>query len=175
LTDSELIKACLHDDTKAQKALYDRHAPVLMGVARRYMGNKAEAEDVLLTAFFKILTHLASYQGNGSFEGWMKRIVANEALMELRKRKMLTFGEELIDLNISETYDVHAQLSADEIMILIDKLPVGYRTVFNLFVLDGMSHPEIADLLGISVNTSKSQLNMARHRLQEWIHKMEKK
>jgi RNA polymerase sigma factor (sigma-70 family) len=174
LTESELILACTQEEPRAQKLLYTRYAPVLYGVARRYMGNREEAEDVLLTAFYKIFAHIGKYEGNGSFEGWLKRIVANESLMVLRKRRLLTFGEEKLDLAIADHFDIHAQLSADDIMQLIDLLPTGYRTVFNMYVLDDMSHQEIADALQISVNTSKSQLMMARHRLQEWIIKREK-
>jgi RNA polymerase sigma factor (sigma-70 family) len=174
LNESAIIAACLREERGAQKQLYDSYAPVLFSVARRYMGDKQEAEDVLLSAFYKIFAHLESYQGNGSFEGWMKRIVANEALMSLRKRRMLIFGEEKINQEASDHFDVHAELSANEILHLIDKLPVGYRTVFNLYVLDGMPHQEIAELLGISVNTSKSQLIAARQRLQQWILKRDK-
>jgi RNA polymerase sigma factor (sigma-70 family) len=174
LSESELISACIKEDARAQKQLYGQYSAVLFGVARRYMGNREDAEDVLLTGFYKILTHLSAYQGNGSFEGWMKRIVANEALMVLRKRKLLIFGEEKLDFNLSDSSDVHSDLSAQEIMLLIERLPVGYRTVFNLYVLDGLPHQEIAELLGISVNTSKSQLLMARQRLQEWMQKRDK-
>jgi RNA polymerase sigma factor (sigma-70 family) len=174
VSESELISLCLKEDARAQKQLYAQYSAVLFGVARRYMGSREEAEDVLLTGFYKILTHLEKYEGAGSFEGWMKRIVANEALMLLRKRKLLTFGEEKLDLAASDHFDVHADLSAQEILMLIERLPTGYRTVFNLYVLDGHTHPEIAEMLGISVNTSKSQLIMARQRLQEWITKRDK-
>lgn len=174
MTESALILACLQDERGAQKQLYDRYAPVLYSVARRYMGNREDAEDVLLSAFYKIFAHLESYQGNGSFEGWMKRIVTNEALMALRKRKMLIFGEEKLNQEASDHFDIHAEMGASEILTLIDRLPTGYRTVFNLYVLDGMSHQEIADLLGVSINTSKSQLTAARQRLQLWITNRDK-
>jgi RNA polymerase sigma factor (sigma-70 family) len=174
LTEADLILGCKQENKQAQKLLYDKYASLLYSVARRYMGNKEEAEDVLLTGFYKILIHIEHYQGSGSFEGWMRRIIANEALMLLRKRQVITFGEEKIDLSVSDHFDIHAELSAQEIMVLIDKLPAGYRTVFNLYVLDGLSHQEIADMLGVSINTSKSQLIMARQRLQAWITKREK-
>lgn len=174
VTESDLILGCQQENKLAQKLLYERYAPLLFSVARRYTGNREDAEDILLSGFYKIMTHIGKYEGNGSFEGWMRRVIVNEALMFLRKRQLLTFGEEKLDLAVQDHFDVHAELSAQEIMQLIDKLPTGYRTVFNLYVLDGLPHLEIAEMLGISVNTSKSQLIMARQRLQEWMQKREK-
>ncbi len=174
MTESALILACLKEERGAQKQLYDRFAPMLYSVARRYMGNREDAEDVLLAAFYKIFAYLDTYQSNGSFEGWMKRIVANEALMTLRKRKLLIFGDEKLIQEASDHFDIHAEMGASEILGLIDRLPTGYKTVFNLYVLEGMTHQEIADLLGISINTSKSQLIAARQRLQLWITNRDK-
>ncbi len=160
-----IIAGCLKDQREAQKALYDRYAPVLLGVVRRYISDTYQAEDILMEAFYKILTHLESYQGAGSFDGWMKRIVINETLMHLRKRNNFQYSAEVDPNLIHDEPTIVDHLEGQAILGLLDELPVGYRTVFNLFVIEGYKHREIADLLGISINTSKSQLIQAKEKL----------
>jgi RNA polymerase sigma-70 factor (ECF subfamily) len=122
---------------------------------------------------YKIFTQIESFSGMGSFEGWMRRIVANEALMLLRKTKLLSFpGDETMTLsNQADDFSIEADISAREILELLNELPTGYRTVFNLYVLEGFKHQEIADMLGISINTSKSQLILAKQRLRNMLIK----
>ena len=149
--------------------LYDRYSPKLFGLCKRYVKGREDAEDVLLEGFFKIFKHIQQYSGSGSFEGWMRRIVVNEALMFLRKGHNFKADVELNNIDIGSQISVEDELAAQDILDLLDLLPTGYRTVFNLYVLEGYKHREIAEILGISINTSKSQLILARKKLQGMI------
>ncbi len=170
MNEKELIAACMQEDRKAQQALYDRYAPVMYGVCKRYLKTLEDAEDVLIEAFFKVFSNLSQYKGEGSFEGWIRRIVVNESLMFLRRNHHFQHMVEVDNAaGVRIVPTVHEELAAGEILDLLDQLPMGYRTVFNLYVLEGYKHREIADLLGISINTSKSQLILAKKRLREMI------
>lgn len=169
MQESELIQACINQNRRAQQRLYDLYGAKLFAVCKRYISRQEDAEDVLVEAFFKIFTNLEQYKGEGSFEGWMRRIVANEALMFLRRRNLFQFDIDMGALDISEPSPIDAALAARDIMAMLEKLPTGYRTVFNLYVLEGFKHREIADMLGISINTSKSQLTLARRKLQSLL------
>ncbi len=168
MTESELIRLCRKGDRLAQKELYDRFAPKMLGVSRRYVKDSAGAEDVLIQAMHKVLTKLDKYGGNGSFEGWIRKITVNEALMYLRKKKM-TFVDELPLHEPSKDWGILDQLQTEDIIAILDKMPAGYKTVFNLFVIEGFKHREIAEKLGISINTSKSQLILAKKRLKDLL------
>ena len=153
-------------DPVAQKQLYDRYAPLLFSVCRRYLKAREDAEEALVSGLFKVFSQIDSYTGQGSFEGWIRRIVVNEALMRLRKNQPLVFpGDEVLANDQVDGFSIEAELSAREILDLLDQLPTGYRTVFNLYVLEGFKHHEIADILGVSINTSKSQLILAKEKL----------
>ena len=167
MTEQELIDGCKLDDRRAQKALYERYSPDMLGVCRRYIKVQEDAEDVLVEAFFKVFDKIDQFKQEGSFEGWIRRIVVNESLMFLRKRHNFKLTVELDKVEIGEPANVPAELEAREILSLLNDLPTGYRTVFNLYVLEGFKHKEIAETLGISINTSKSQLILAKKRLQE--------
>jgi len=169
LSEEELIEACKREDRRAQKALYERFSPVMLGVCRRYVKSAHDAEDVLVEAFFKVLTNLKQYKGKGSFEGWIRRIVVNEALMFLRKRHNFRLTVEISEVDRPAAASAHQKLIASDIMQLLDELPTGYRTVFNLYVLEGYKHREIAEMLGISINTSKSQLILAKKKMQRLL------
>lgn len=169
MTEHQIIAACRRGDRKAQKWIYERYSPKMFGVCKRYVRKQEDAEDVLVNAMFKVLTKIDSYGGKGSFEGWIRRIVVNEALMLLRKRKDFQYAASLDEVQIADTVDVVEELKAQDIIKLLEKLPVGYRTVFNLYVIEGFKHREIAEQLGISINTSKSQLILAKKRLQKLI------
>ncbi len=172
MTEKDLIAACARRDRKAQKLLYERYAPTMLGVCRRYVKDPMEAEDVLVEGFFKVLTKIEMYSGDGSFEGWIRRIMINEALMHLRKNNPFHYTEEINpNLDYQEEPTIVEELSAQEILALLDEMPPGYRTVFNLFVVEGYKHREIADELGISINTSKSQLILAKQRMEELVRK----
>jgi len=169
VTEAHLIEACKRQEPEAQKLLYDRYAPTMFGVCKRYIRNRQDAEDVLIEGFFKVLTKIDMYSGSGSFEGWIRRIVVNEALMFLRKRNNFHLSIEADDIDIPKEPTTVEELAAQDILDLLDDLPTGYRTVFNLYVLEGLKHREIAEELGISINTSKSQLILARRRMQELL------
>jgi RNA polymerase sigma factor (sigma-70 family) len=174
LTESVLIARLKEQDRQAQKMLYDRYAGLLFSVCRRYLWSREDAEEAVETGFFKIFTQIDAYQGMGSFEGWMRRIMVNEALMCLRKRQSLVFpGAEWEPPEQEDGFNIEADISAREIMALIEELPPGYRTVFNLYVLEGFKHHEIADTLGISINTSKSQLILAKERMRQLLKRYE--
>lgn len=147
--------------------LYEKYAPMMFGVCRRYVRNKEDAEDILVEGFYKVFAHIGTFQGAGSFEGWIRRIIVNECLMFLRKRQLLIAEEEISQLpDIGHDRSVEQDLDAGDILRLLEWLPTGYRTVFNLYVIEGYKHREIADLLGISINTSKSQLILAKEKMQ---------
>ncbi len=171
VTDKELIRACRRGDPRAQKALYDRYAPRMFGLCKRYLKTTEEAEDALLEGFFKVFTHLDQYDGSGNFEGWIRRIMVNQALMKIRKKHALKNAVEPDHTLKDQTISVQQKLEAEDILQLLNDLPEGYRTVFNLYVIEGYKHREIADLLGISINTSKSQLILARKKLRNLLEK----
>lgn len=172
MSEKDLINACRQRDRRAQQALYDRFAPNMFGVCKRYVKTQEDAEDVLIEAFFKVLTNIEQYKGEGSFEGWIRRIVVNESLMALRKRVNFSQMLELTEVDIPVTTSALQDLVARDILNLIDILPIGYRTVFNLYVLEGYKHREIAQIMGISINTSKSQLILAKKRLKNLLEQI---
>jgi len=155
-------------DRQSQKAIYDLYVPIMFGICRRYVKNEQDAEDVMLGGFLKIFTKIDQYRGTGNFEGWMKRIMVNESLMFLRKHNM-NLSVEISDHQIPISPDAESNLQTKELLALLNKLPTGYRTVFNLYAIEGYKHQEIADMLGISINTSKSQLIKARKKLKEFL------
>ena len=171
MTEQQLISACRKEDIQAQKLLYERYSPKMFGVCRRYVRSKEDAEDVLVNAFFKVLTRLHQFKNKGSFEGWIRRIVVNESLMFLRKRHNFNLSIQAEHLDIQTDMSIENELAAQDIMVLLNQLPDGYRTVFNLFVVEGYKHREIAEQLGISINTSKSQLILAKKRLKSLLEK----
>lgn len=167
MTDEELIDKCLKGETKAQKALFDKFAPKMMTVCLRYVSDYERAEDVLQDGFIKVFKNLEKFKHEGSFEGWIRRTMINTSLDHLRKGKNAP-----IDTDISEaeylagdSENSLSQLRVEEIMALIQKMPTGYRTVFNLFAIEGYSHQEIADELGVTESTSKTQYRKARNYL----------
>lgn len=172
MSEKDLINACRQRERRAQQALYDRYAPNMFGVCKRYVKTQEDAEDVLIEAFFKVLTNIEQYKGEGSFEGWIRRIVVNESLMALRKRVNFSQMLELTEVDIPVTTSALQDLVARDILNLIDILPIGYRTVFNLYVLEGYKHREIAQIMGISINTSKSQLILAKKRLKNLLEQI---
>lgn len=167
VTEKELIEACRRQDRKAQKMLFDRYSPKMFGVCKRYVKRREDAEDVLIDGLYKVLSNLEKYSGTGSFEGWIRKIIVNESLMFLRKTNNFKYTLELNDYDKATQVSAEDDLMAEDILQLLNQLPTGYRTVFNLYVLEGYKHREIAELLGISINTSKSQLILAKKRLRE--------
>jgi RNA polymerase sigma-70 factor (ECF subfamily) len=169
--EEELISGCLSGNRQAQRQLYDTYSRRFMAISLRYLKDQEQAEDVMIQSFMKIFEKLSQFKGNGSFEGWMKRIVVTQALMAIRGNRSLTLTVSLEDAErIQEpaAEDLN-QLEVAELMDLVQSLPLGYRTVFNLFAIEGYSHQEIGELLGITESTSKSQLNRARSVLKNKI------
>ena len=171
---SDLVDACRKGDRKAQKRLYDALAPKMFAVCLRYMGQKDAAEDILQEGFVTLFTKLESYSGEGSFEGWARKIFVNTALMDLRKNDALKMSEDLESArDISGGAATQMEnLGYRELLGLISELPAGFRTVFNMYVIEGYSHKEIGEALGISENTSRSQLLRARTLLQSKIRSL---
>lgn len=152
---------------KAQQEMYELFAPKMLSVCRQYIKKDELAEEVMLTGFLKVFTHLPSYKFEGSFEGWIRRIMVNEAITQLRKDKKLLFEEDhVIENSIDHVAYIETELEVEDIQKLIDALPEGYKTVFVLYAVEGYKHSEIAELLQISENTSKTQLFKARKMLQ---------
>lgn len=169
MSEKELIQGCKQRERTAQKLLFDTYSAKMFGVCKRYVKNTEDAEDVLVEALYKALTKIDKFEEKGSFEGWIRRIVVNEALMHLRKKHNFKMTVEISNVEIQSQSSIENELAAQDILNLLDLLPTGYRTVFNMYVLEGYKHREIAEKLGISINTSKSQLLLARKRLQSLI------
>ncbi len=164
-----LIQQCLLGDRTAQKELFQRYAPHLLAVCMRYLPQRDEAEDALTEGFVKIFEKMNTYSGQGSFEGWMKKVVVNECLMILRQKKRQPLTTDANDVQLAMEPKSLQKLISDDILNLLRLLPDGYRTIFSLYVLDGYKHREIAEILGISINTSKSQLILARKKMIELL------
>ena len=175
LFESELIRSCIEGDRKSQKVLYDRLAPRMFPVCIRYIGDRDQAEDVLQDGFITLFAKLETYKGDGSFEGWARRVFVTTALMALRKKDALKMSEDLETVRgmKSETASQTQQIGYKELMKLITSLPPGFRTVFNMYSIEGYSHKEIAEALGISETTSRTQLSRARIWLQNKINEIE--
>jgi RNA polymerase sigma-70 factor (ECF subfamily) len=166
LSEQELIDGCLKGDRRAQKTLYEKYASKMFGVSRRYVKTIENAEEVIVEAFCKVFQKIDLYTGQGSFEGWIRKVVVNESLMFIRKNYRFNEHLDINDVPVQAVdITIEDELSANEILSLLDQLPTGYRTVFNLYVLEGLKHKEIAEMLEISINTSKSQLILAKKRL----------
>ncbi len=168
---NNILSKCKKGDRKAQKELYDYYSPLFFAICKRYIPSSDEAEDAMLKGFFKIFTKISNFKDNGSFEGWMKRIMINESLMLLRQTKNfnLSLDEDFHDIASEE--NIIGQLEYQTLLASIELLPVGYRTVFNMHVIEGYKHREIAEILQISINTSKSQLIQAKKKLQVILKK----
>lgn len=174
MNDETLVKECVSGDTKAQRLLFDRFAPKMLGVVMRYINDKERAEDVLQDSFIKVFKNIHKFEHSGSLEGWIRRIMVNTALDQIRKNKKRQKNVELDDDGFFELkHESNAEeiLQAESLMKLVQSLPEGYRTVFNLFAIEGYSHKEIAEELGITENTSKSQYSRAKSTLRELLIK----
>lgn len=166
------MKRCQQQDPVAQKVLYDKYSALFYAICMRYLKNKMDAEDALVESFCKIFQKIDQFNHNGSFEGWMKRIVVNECLMKIRKSSNLKLHVDIDEAyNLGSEAGVVSDMAYQELLDLMEDLPPGYRTVFNLYVIEGYKHREIAELLDISINTSKSQLILAKKRMRELFKK----
>ncbi len=175
MTDHQLFEGCKQNDQRAQRALYDRYAVMMLHLCQRYLKDETLAEEAMISGFQKILTNVDQFEWRSpaAFIGWMRRIMANESLMLLRKQKRLAGKEELNHQITDDSYGAAENIHAEGIYKLVNQLPDGYRTVFNLYVVEGYSHKEIAEKLNIQENTSKSQLSKARAQLKKWIKNLD--
>ena len=168
--ETDLIKGCLMDDRRMQEELYQRYSPRMYAVCLRYAGNADEAQDVLQDGFIKVFKKMDSYRGDGSFEGWMRRVFVNTAIEHFRRKRYMMPVTEKEENTLEGKYtSVLDDLGAKDILALVQELSPGYRTVFNMYVVEGYTHREIADMLGISEGTSKSQLSRAKVILQDMV------
>lgn len=160
----------MEGNRRMQEELYRRFSPRMYAVCLRYAGNAEEAEDILQEGFIKVFKKLDSFRNEGSFEGWVRRIFVNTAIEHFRRKRYLMPVTEKEENTIEGKYtSVLDSLGAKDIMALVQELSPGYRTVFNMYVVEGYTHKEIADMLGISEGTSKSQLSRAKVILQDMV------
>ncbi|MGE7773145.1 RNA polymerase sigma factor [Chitinophaga sp. NPDC101104] len=168
---SAIIAGCRNWNRSSQEALYRQFFGYAMAICLRYANNKEEAIEILNDGFLKIFHHIDSYDTSRPFKSWLSKIMANTAIDHLRSRKKIVFTEDITqvyDLGMPDEYAI-SKLSYEEILQLVQHLPPAYRTVFNLYVLEGFQHQEISNMLGISEGTSKSNLFKAKRILKEKI------
>jgi RNA polymerase sigma-70 factor (ECF subfamily) len=166
--ENELIQLAVENNRQAQQRIYSRFSPKMLSVCRQYIKDIHQAEDVMINAFMKVFVNLKNFQFNGSFEGWIRRIMINECISFIRVEKKVVFVAD--ETFFEESFNnIESQFSVEDIQFLIDSLPNGYKMVFNLYAIEGFKHQEIANMLGINEGTSKSQLSHARRILQKQI------
>lgn len=170
ISERDLIVGCLEGNRRMQEELYRRFSPRMYAVCLRYAGNSEEAQDILQEGFIKVFKKLDSFRSEGSFEGWVRRIFVNTAIEHFRRKRYLMPVTEKEENTLEGKYtSALDDLAEKDIMALIQELSPGYRTVFNMYVVEGYTHKEIADMLGISEGTSKSQLSRAKVILQDMV------
>ncbi len=177
MIEDELIRGCLQEDATCQKEVFNRYASRMLGVCNRYARNSADAEDILQDAFIKVFNKIYQFKFEGSFEGWIRKIVVNTALKKysLRRYEKEVSGYEITDRDESPMEpSAYGHLTEKDLLVLINNLPDGYRLIFNLYIIEGYQHDEIAAMLGIQAGTSRSQLVKARNMLQKQILQLQK-
>lgn len=174
ILEQDILKKCLEGDSKAQETLYNRFAPSMLGVCCRYFKTIEEAEDALQEGFIKVFANLKKFRGEGSLQGWIRRVIINTALNEYRSNQKHYFHSDIHELEefIIDESKLGDKFDVEDLLKLVQNMPDGYRVVFNLYEVEGYSHKEIAAMLKISKNTSKSQLLKARKYLQKEITKL---
>ena len=176
ISEQDLVKGCQKGKAKYQRLLYERYAPKMFGICMRYFHSKEEAQDALQDGFVKIYSKIKDYRGEGSFEGWIRRIMVNTSLNLYRNNLKRMYHADVDDakVQIADSSVDYDRFNVQDIMKLIQDLPAGYRIIFNMFEIDGYAHKEIAEALQISVNTSKSQLLKARAYLRKELERLHK-
>ena len=172
--ETQLLKKAMQNNREAQRVLYELHAPKMLSVCRYYISDLQHAEDVMLNGFVKVFAKLKDFKSEGSFEGWVRRIMIRDSISFLRQKKQQNFYTDEIEVYDEQTNDITIEMGVEEIQLLIDNLPEGYRIVFVMYVIEGYKHNEIAELLNITEGTSKSQLFKARQMLQQKIKELNK-
>jgi RNA polymerase sigma-70 factor (ECF subfamily) len=177
LDERQIIDGCCRKDRKAQKALFDRYAAVLLGVCIRYSSRRDEAEDILQEGFVKIYSNIRDYAGTGSFINWMKKIMINTSITHYHRNLKHAWHKDIDQVQETEIEGGHfdeADFTKEELLKTIQDLPDGYRMVFNLYAIEGFKHKEIASMLDIDVNTSKSQYSRAKSLIRRKLHVLKK-
>ena len=171
MTDEQIVKGCIDKNAIAQKTLYEKFVRKMMGVCLRYCDSTEEAEDVVQNGFISIFENIESFKGTGSLEGWIRKIMVNTALTNIRKNKKLKQNIELdsVEFMLPSNIYQNDSFAAKDLLKIIQALPVGFKTVFNLYAIEGYSHKEIGEMLNISEGTSKSQYSRAKAHLQKII------
>ena len=177
MSDQQIIELCAKHDRKAQQILYDRYSRLLLGVCLRYASDKAEAEDILQDSFLKIFYNIQDYSGSGSFIGWLRKVTVNTAITHYHKNLKYRYSVEIEEYESIETGVISFEedfYTSDELYRVLNELPTGYRMVFNLYAVEGYKHKEIAEMLGIDTNTSKSQYSRAKAVIRDKLEKLGK-
>jgi RNA polymerase sigma-70 factor (ECF subfamily) len=175
VTETDLIKGCIKENAQCQRMLFEQYAGKMMSVCLRYANDSMEAEDIMQDGFIKVFQYLHQFKFEGSFEGWIRRIIVNTAIRHLEKKKIQfkDIDESGAHVPKLDPY-AYSHLGQDDLLKLINQLPEGYKVVFNLNVIEGYSHEEIAEMLHIQPGTSRSQLVKARKMLQQQIIQLQK-
>lgn len=175
MSDQQIIEGCSKHERKAQQQLYERYSRFLLGVCLRYAIDKADAEDILQESFLKIFFNIKDFSGTGSFIGWLRKVAVNTAITHYHKNLKFRYHIEIEEFVSTETGVSSFEedlFSADELYKVLNELPAGYRMVFNLYAVEGYKHKEIAEMLGIDTNTSKSQYSRAKAALRDKLEKL---
>lgn len=175
LSDRQIIKGCARHDRKAQKLLYERYSGFLLGICLRYASDKAEAEDILQDSFLKIFFNINDFSGTGSFTGWLRKVAVNTAITHYHKNLKYRYNVDIEDFVSSETGISSFEedyFTSDELFNVLNNLSAGYRMVFNLYAIEGYKHKEIAKMLKIDTNTSKSQYSRAKAVIREKLEEL---
>ena len=172
MTETDIIKGCIKKDQVCQRLLFEKYAGIMMSLCQRYAGDEQESKDMMQEGFIRAFKCIEQFKFEGSFEGWLRRVFTSVAIRMLSQKKILFSDIDRVDTDgASVDPSVLSKLSEDEIHKAINRLPQGYRLVFNLYVIEGHSHQEIGDMLNIEASTSRTQLTKARRFLQAIISK----
>ncbi len=177
MSDRQIIEGCAKHDRRAQQVLYDRYSHFLLGVCLRYATDKSEAEDILQDSFLKIFFNIKDFSGTGSFIGWLRKVAVNTAITHYHKNLKHRYHIEIEEYVSVETGVLSFEedfFNSEELFMVLNELPAGYRMVFNLYAIEGYKHKEIAEILGIDTNTSKSQYSRAKGVIREKLEKLGK-
>jgi len=173
MTEKELVRGCVQEKRSCQEKLYQQYYKKMFAVCMRYGKNRDQALDMLQEGFIKVYNNINSFNHTGSLEGWIRRIMVNSAINLIRKEKpTVDINDVYEDSNVVNNETVLDKMSVDEIMKLIQKLPTGYKTVFNLFAIEGYSHKEIAEMLDIQESTSRTQFLKAKTALRKMLEEL---
>ena len=175
--EDKIVEECISGKRRAQNQLYQKYAPGMLGVCLRYSKNIAEAEDILQEGFIKVFKYVKNYRKEGSFEGWIRRIMVNSAITHFNKNKIYfeEIDEDKMEFPVeTETNEIYTPVDQEVLLNLIQNMPEGYKMVLNLYVFEGYNHKEISEILNVSENTSKSQLSKARKYLKNKLEELTK-